>query len=69
MSGTMKHTASPGCVANQSEGIPGNTGAAVRAHTVVRKQSVLAKLDKQGEILPPTHLTFSSKGNSREGFP
>ena len=35
----------------------------------MRKQSVLAKLDKQEEILPPTHLTFSSKVNSREGFP
>lgn len=67
MFGTVKHTASPGCVADGSESSPGDTGTPMRVHTVVPKWSVLANLDKQEEeILPPTHLTFSSKVNSRE---
>lgn len=67
MFGTTKHAASPSCVANKrSESIPGNTGTQVRVQTVVRKQSVLAKFEKQEEILPLNHLTFSRKADSRE---
>lgn len=67
-SGTTKHAASPSCGANRrSESIPGNTGTPGRVPPVVCKQNVLAKLEKQEEILPssPIHLTFSRKVHSR----
>lgn len=67
MSGTTKHATSPSCAANKrSESIPEITGTQVRVQTVVFKQSVLAKLEKQEGILPPTNLTFSSNINSRK---